>query len=190
MNYFIRHSTLAITLISLSLAFSTHTGQPHRADPATAAASGKPEVSRTDTTREFKVAPDFTLTRMNGESFTLSEHKGKVVVLNIWATWCGPCRKEIPDFVELQEEMRDDNVLFVGVSLDEKGWEVVRPFAKKYDVNYPLVVDDGSVFDGYGPFRGIPMTFIINKKGQVEYVAPGMVTKKIIKPILEKLTRR
>ncbi|SMO60576.1 Peroxiredoxin [Fodinibius sediminis] len=156
----------------------------------TASASYPAEASRTDTSRKLKDAPDFTLEKMNGERFTLSDHEGKVVVLNIWATWCGPCRKEIPDFVEIQEEMREDGVLFVGVSLDEEGWEVVRPFAKKYKVNYPLVVDDGSVFDGYGPFRGIPMTFIINKKGKVEYVAPGMVNKNMIKPALEKLASR
>ncbi|SHE80439.1 Peroxiredoxin [Fodinibius roseus] len=187
-----------ITFISLSLAFFTPTGQPDRAiflHTATAPASdgrqiSREGISRTDTTRQLNDAPDFTLTQMNGESFTLSEHEGKVVVLNIWATWCGPCRKEIPDFVEIQEEMRDEDVLFVGVSLDEEGWEVVRPFARKYEVNYPLVVDDGSVFDGYGPFRGIPMTFVINKKGKLEYVAPGMVNKKTIKPILEKLARR
>ncbi|WP_372639044.1 peroxiredoxin family protein [Fodinibius sp.] len=198
MNYLINHWTLAVALISLPLSFLTHTGQPDRVIPlntAEAVASNGPEISRSgglgaDTTRQLNDAPDFTLDKMNGEPFTLSEHEGKVVVLNIWATWCGPCRKEIPDFIEIQEEMRDNGVLFVGVSLDEEGWEAVRPFAQKYEINYPLVVDDGSVFEGYGPFRGIPMTFIINRKGKLEYVAPGMVNKKVIKPILENLARR
>lgn len=149
-----------------------------------------PATSQADTARELKNAPDFTLKKMDGEPFTLSDHEGKVVVLNIWATWCGPCRKEIPDFIEIQEEMRSDDVLFVGVSLDEEGWDVVRPFAEKYEINYPLVIDDGSVFDGYGPFRGIPMTYIINKKGKIEYVAPGMADVKLLTPVLEKLANR
>lgn len=140
--------------------------------------------------RQLQDAPDFTLNDMSGAPFTLSEHKGKVIVLNIWATWCPPCRKEIPDFVEMQEELRDDNVLFVGVSLDNEGWEVVRPFAKDYNINYPLVVDNGAVYSRYGPFRGIPTTFIINKEGKVEYVAPGMVTKSMIQPILQELAAR
>lgn len=135
-------------------------------------------------------APDFTLKNKAGESFTLSEHEGKVVVLNIWATWCPPCREEIPDFIDIQKEMRDDDVLFVGVSIDRRGWEVVRPFAKKYGINYPIVVDDGAVRQKYGPFRGIPTTFIINREGKVEYVAPGMIRKQRLKPILQKLAAR
>ena len=138
----------------------------------------------------LKDAPDFTLSNMDGEPFTLSEHEGEVVVLNVWATWCPPCRKEIPDFIEIQKEMRDDGVLFVGVSQDKEGWEVVKPFAKEYGINYPLVVDDGTISQKYGPFRGIPTTFIINKKGKVEYVAPGMVNREALQPALEKLANR
>ena len=143
-----------------------------------------------DNGQKLKDAPDFTLNNMNGNPFTLSNHEGKVVVLNIWATWCPPCRKEIPDFIDIQKEMRDEEVLFVGVSVDQEGWEVVKPFAKKYGINYPLVVDDGTINRKYGPFRGIPTTFIINKKGKVEYVAPGMINKQKLKPILKKLASR
>jgi len=140
--------------------------------------------------KELQEAPDFTLKDMEGNSFTLSEHEGKVIVLNVWATWCPPCRKEIPDFIDIQREMRDEGVLFVGVSVDREGWEVVRPFAEKYEINYPLVVDDGTINQKYGPFRGIPTTFIINKKGKVEYVAPGMIDQSILQPVLEKLVKR
>ncbi|MEX0780225.1 MAG: TlpA disulfide reductase family protein [Balneolales bacterium] len=135
-------------------------------------------------------APDFTLTNMEGEPFTMSEHKGKVIVLNIWATWCPPCREEIPDFVELQDEMRDDDVLFVGVSVDESGWDVVKPFADDYQINYPIVVDDGTINNLYGPFPGLPTTFFINKVGQVEHVAPGMVNKAMIEPLLKEMATR
>ncbi|WP_170864409.1 TlpA disulfide reductase family protein [Fodinibius roseus] len=140
--------------------------------------------------REFTTAPDFTLRTMGGEEFTLSDQQGRVVVLNFWATWCAPCRKEIPDFMELHEELKDDGVLFAGISLDEEGWEKVRPYAEDMGINYPIMVDDGGVSRKYGPIRTIPTTFIINKKGQVEYVAPGMLTKDKLQPILEKLAAR
>lgn len=146
--------------------------------------------SQSSSQQEFKEAPDFTLETMEGNTFTLSDQKGKVVVLNFWATWCGPCRKEIPDFMELHQKMKDDGVIFAGVSLDEEGWEKVRPYAKDMGINYPIMVDDGNVSRQYGPIRAIPTTLIINKKGQVEYVAPGMLTKEKLKPILIKLANR
>lgn len=141
------------------------------------------------TTTEYREAPDFSLEQADGNTFRLSEYAGKVIVINIWATWCGPCREEIPEFMELQKEMEGD-VQFVGVSVDEEGWETVRPFEEKFDINYPIVVDDGSVFDGYGPFRLIPMSFIVNKKGNLEYVAPGRIPKYKLKPILQELINR
>ena len=152
-------------------------------------AQNSTDSSKRHSESALKDAPDFTLTRMNGESFTLSNHFGKVIVLNIWATWCPPCREEIPDFIELQNEMKED-VLFVGVSIDQEGWEKVRPFAKEFNINYPIVVDDGIVNRKYGPFRGIPTTFLINKAGKVEFVAPGMVTKQMLQPALDKLINR
>lgn len=140
--------------------------------------------------RDLKDAPDFTLEMMDGEMFRLSDHEGKIIVLNIWATWCPPCRKEIPDFIEIQKNMRDEGVLFVGVALDQEGWKVVRPFAKKYSINYPVVVDNGTVRRKYGPFRGIPTTFIINREAKVAYVSLGMTPKSVLKPVLGKLVNK
>jgi cytochrome c biogenesis protein CcmG/thiol:disulfide interchange protein DsbE len=92
--------------------------------------------------------------------------------------------------MELHKEMKEDGVIFAGVSLDEEGWEKVRPYANDMGINYPIMVDDGNVSRQYGPIRAIPTTLIINKKGQVEYVAPGMLTKEKLKPILTKLANR
>jgi cytochrome c biogenesis protein CcmG/thiol:disulfide interchange protein DsbE len=186
MNISTSHETVTIALVTfLLMAPTLSKSKQTNTDVAAAAQTAQP-----DTTKEYQDAPDFTLKTMNGDPFTLSNHEGKVVVINIWATWCAPCRKEIPDFIKMQQEMRDSGVLFVGVSIDEEGWEAVRPYAKKMEINYPVVVDDGSVFDGYGPFRLIPTSYIINKRGQIEYVAPGMMTERKLKPILEKLTNR
>lgn len=133
---------------------------------------------------EEVAAPDFSQPTLKGGRFHLSDNRGKIVVLNFWATWCGPCRDEIPDFVELQEQMADE-VQFVGVALDEEGIEVVRPFAKKYDINYPIVVDDsGEVARKYGGVRALPTTYVINRKGNIRYRTPGRVPKEILEEAL------
>src|SRR5690625_3916687 len=186
MNPISLYGLLAVVFFSL-LPMAFESSHPEE-KKSYATSSG--QIIQTDTTREYKEAPDFTLETMNGEPFTLSDHEGKVIVINIWATWCAPCRKEIPDFIKMQRDMRDQGVLFVGVSVDEKGWEAVRPYARKMDINYPVMVDDGSVFEGYGPFQLIPTSYIINKKGELEYVAPGMLTEYKLKPILEELVNR
>lgn len=187
-------SFLTVVLVMVGLAVITYFNSN---DPSATAAQNTQadrQVSSASTSsggeRQPQDAPDFSLETMEGEPFVLSDHEGKIVVLNIWATWCPPCREEIPDFIDIQKEMKDEGVLFAGVSVDKEGWSVVRPFAKKMGINYPIMVDDGTVYKKYGPFRGIPTTFIINKKGKVEYSIPGMVTKDKLKPVLEKLASR
>lgn len=133
------------------------------------------------------MAPDFALKTMKGKTFRLSDHRGKVVVINFWATWCPPCRSEIPDFIELQNELGDNGLLFVGVSLDRGGFEVVRPFAEQMGINYPLVVDDGTVTNKYGNVPGLPTTFVVGPKGRVRGYAPGAIRGRRLRPTLKKL---
>jgi len=150
----------------------------------------KPVAIPSDSSR-YKKAPDFTLKTMQGETFTLSDHEGKVVVLNIWATWCGPCRDEIPEFIELQKEMDDQGVLFVGLAIDEAGWDAIRPYARQMGFNYPVVWDEGfDVTKKYGPLRGVPTTFIINRNGRMRYVSSGTISKSDLKPILKKMVEK
>ncbi|NGP88935.1 TlpA family protein disulfide reductase [Aliifodinibius halophilus] len=132
-------------------------------------------------------AKDFTVTLVNGESFQLSKHRGKVVMLNIWATWCPPCEEETPDFVDLYNKYKDDGLLVLGVSIDEQGESVVKPFMEKYDVNYPMVIDDGTIMDKYGPTMGVPTTYVIGPEGNLQYFAVGALTKKELEPRLQKL---
>ena len=188
---FSRFSTNIFFIIPIALSIIA-CGTPNKRASADKAQTTTEQTANTQNAsqQEFKEAPDFTLETMEGNTFTLSDQRGKVVVLNFWATWCGPCRKEIPDFIELHKEMKSEGVIFAGISLDEEGWEKVRPYANDMEINYPIMVDDGNVSSQYGPIRAIPTTLIINKKGQVEYVAPGMLTKEKLKPILTKLADR
>ena len=129
-------------------------------------------------------APDFALEQLNGETFRLSDERGNVVVLNAWGTWCAPCREEMPDFVELQEELGPRGLRFVGAATREEGVEDVRSFAESIGVNYPIVVDDGTVEELYGPYQVMPTTYVIDRQGRVRYYAPGMLTKDTLRPVL------
>ncbi|MDZ7772643.1 MAG: TlpA disulfide reductase family protein [Balneolaceae bacterium] len=133
-------------------------------------------------------AQDFTVTLLNGDSFQLSEQRGKVVVLNIWATWCAPCHTETPDLVDLYETYRDEGLVVLGVSLDDRGESVVRPFMEKYGVTYPIYIDrQDVVMDKYGPTMAVPTTYILGKKGEIRYFATGALTRKELEPRLRDL---
>lgn len=106
-------------------------------------------------------AKDFTLKNIEGKDVKLSEFKGKAIILNFFATWCPPCRAEIPDFIELQKAYGQRGFTFIGVSLvDEKE---SRDYAAQVGINYPILVDDGKASDIYGPVRSIPTTYVIGK---------------------------
>lgn len=110
---------------------------------------------------------DFTMKDLDGKNVSLSSYKGKVVLLNFWATWCGPCKAEVPIFVELQEKYRG-RLVVVGFSVDDTA-EKARAFANQYKINYPILLGEGreDVQEAYGPIWGIPASFIISKDGKV-----------------------
>ena len=141
----------------------------------------------TDLPESGPPAPDFTLTRLNGASFQLSEHRGEVVVLNVWATWCAPCRDEIPGFVQLQREFRDRDVQFVGLSVDASGLGAVRRFAQEQPLNYPQVVSKTVASRKYGTTTTVPRTFVIDKRGRIRYTHSGLLLPGRLQPMLETL---
>lgn len=132
-------------------------------------------------------APDFALPTLAGETLRLSDLRGQVVVLNFWATWCAPCREEIPAFVRLQDDYRSRGVAFVGVSLDEEGAAVVRPFAEAFGINYPIAFDDGAVARQYEGSAGLPTTYFITREGRIRRYMPGALSYEAAVPVLEEL---
>lgn len=145
-------------------------------------------VSRAERANGEPKAPDFTLETVSGETFRLQDHSGSVVVLNFWATWCPPCRREIPDFVSLQRELGDDGLQFVGVALErEAGPAKVRAFAEEMGINYPVGISDGAIAKRYGGVRGLPMTFVIGRDGRIRETIQGIATEDRIRPVLEPL---
>jgi peroxiredoxin len=185
------HATRGLTFASavlIVLAVYTLVFRPDVPErtPAPTPAHARP-VPLTTADTSLQRAPDFTLPTMDGGTFQLSAHRGEVVILNFWATWCAPCRKEIPLFVEMQQELGDEGLQFVGISLDQEGFEVVQPFADDMGVNYPMVVDDGTVAPMYGGIPTVPTTFLIGPEGRVHGYAPGLVTESVLRPRIEKL---
>ena len=124
---------------------------------------------------------DFKLKDMEGKEVALSSFKdqGKVVLLNFWATWCGPCKAEIPGFVELQEKYRD-KLTIIGYSVDDTA-ELAKKYAAQYKMNYPILLGEGreDVQDAYGPIWGIPASFIISKDGKVCRKHMGIAPKAV-----------
>ncbi|MFO8100262.1 MAG: TlpA disulfide reductase family protein [Salinibacter sp.] len=132
--------------------------------------------------------PDTTLQTIDGERLNLAEQDGRVLLVNFWATWCGPCREEIPDLIDLQEALGDDGLTVVGISLDKEGESVVRSFMSNYDFNYPVVVDStGATEQGYGATHGLPTTFVVNADGDVVKRVLGIFPTDEMRPELESM---
>src|SRR2546426_6776865 len=113
------------------------------------------------------LARDWKLADLNGKIVNFSDFRGHVLILDFWATWCAPCRVEIPHFVELQKQYGAKGLAVIGVSLDEQGLEVVKQFAKRFGVNYPIVIGNEKVAQAYGGIDGIPTTFVIDRQGRI-----------------------
>jgi len=136
-----------------------------------------------------KPVPDVTVETLDGQQIDLGEQSGTVLLVNFWATWCPPCREEIPDLVALQKELGPQGFTILGISTDQEGAEAVRPFVDEYDINYPIVVDTARTLQAssLGPVYGLPTTFVVNADGQVVQRVMGMFPVDAMKPRLQKM---
>ena len=131
---------------------------------------------------------DFTLKDMNGEVVNLTSFRGKVILINFWATWCGPCKIEIPWFVDFQEQYADDGLVVLGVSMDDTPEQIV-PFAEEYKVNYPMLVgrEREDFQEAYGPLWGIPVTVLVDRDGKRCRTHMGIATREEFQRDLDEL---
>jgi peroxiredoxin len=137
-------------------------------------------------------APDFQVKDANGQTFRLSDYKGKVVLLNFWATWCGPCKREIPWFTEFERTYKDRGFAVVGVALDDDGWEAVRPFLTAHQMNYRVAVGNMEIerlYSGGAGIESVPTTFLIDREGKIARTHVGLVNKGNYQNELEELLR-
>jgi len=177
-------TAVALLAISIPFVFQAHEDDPAPA-PAQAAVTpaASHEVAGAETPACMADAKpanlDFKLKDLEGKEVALSSFKGKVVLLNFWATWCGPCKAEIPGFVELQEKYKD-KITIVGYSVDDTA-DLAKKYAAEYKMNYPILLGEGreDVQDAFGPIWGIPASFLISKDGKVCRKHMGIAPKAV-----------
>jgi len=130
-----------------------------------------------------------TLPDLQGEKQSISQWKGKVLVVNFWATWCEPCRREMPEFIELQDELRDQGLLFIGIALDQKN--KVQQFSREIGVNYPILlggIEAMELAEAAGNrYAVLPFTVIFNRNGEIASTHVGRIARDKLEPILKPL---
>ena len=138
-----------------------------------------------------KKAVDFTFNDLNDKPVKLSDYRGKIVLVNIWATWCPPCKAEIPGFINLYKKYKDKGLVIIGVSVDRGGKKVVVKFAADYNINYPILIGkDKQITKVFGPIRGIPTTFLIDPDGVIVNKYIGFHSEKKFEEEILKLLKK
>jgi thiol-disulfide isomerase/thioredoxin len=132
------------------------------------------------------IAPDFSLESLDGKTVRLSDLRGKAVLLNFWATWCGPCKIEMPWFVDLQKQYGSQGLQIVGVAMDDGSKEDIAKFAKDMGVNYPILIGKESVGDQYGGVPALPESFLIARDGKIVDKIVGLRGKSEIEDSIKK----
>ena len=144
------------------------------------AASLKPDKDR-------HPAPEFALKDANGKTVRLEDYRGKVVLLDFFATWCGPCKIEIPWFMEMERRNKDRGFAVLGVSMDDEGWDIVKPFLAELGVNYRVVIGNDQTAQLYGGVDALPTTFLIDRNGKIASVHVGLASRKDFEDGIEQL---
>lgn len=121
--------------------------------------------------------PEFSIQDLEGNLFTNENLDGRVALVNFWATWCGPCKIEMPWFVEFQRRYKDQGFTVLAISLDEEGWDPVREFAARLELNFPIVLGDDAVADDFGGIHALPTTLMVNRAGEIVATHTGLVSR-------------
>lgn len=137
---------------------------------------------------DLKPAPNFKITDLNGQDISLSDYQGKVTFLNFWATWCAPCKAEIPGFIEIFEKYKDRGMVIIGISLDSVGEDKIQEFVEEYKITYPVAKGTMGLAREYGAGRMIPETFIIDKQGNIKHKHIGYMDKETLENYFLELT--
>lgn len=141
------------------------------------ASCSQPEKPFVKAEKDRQAAPGFSLKDATGEPFKLADYRGKVVLLNFWATWCPPCQEEIPWFNQFEREFKSRDFAVVGVSLDERGWDAVKPYIARLKVNYRVAVGDAMLAQLYGNVEGLPTSFLIDRQGRIARIHVGQAPR-------------
>jgi len=118
--------------------------------------------------------PEFSLKDANGQTVHPADYKGKVVLLDFWATWCGPCKVEIPWFMEFERQFKDQGFAVLGVSMDEDGWAAIKPYVEDRKMNYRVLLGNDNVSTAYGGLDALPTTLLIDRQGKIALVEFGV----------------
>ncbi len=131
--------------------------------------------------------PEFAIEDLEGDLFTSEALQGKVALVNFWATWCGPCKIEMPWFVEFQRKYKDEGFTVLAISLDEGGWEPVREFAARMELNFPVVMGDDPLALDFGGIHALPTTMMVDRTGNIVSTHTGLVSKQVYQTEIEEL---
>ena len=134
-----------------------------------------------------KKAPEFSLKDVNGQVIKLSDFKNKVVIIDFWATWCPPCRQEIPHFIDLYSQYKGRGLEIIGIALDQGGEKAVKEFAAANKINYTVLLGNNEVSDLYGGIEAIPTTFILDKDANIRKKYIGYTDKKVFETDIKEL---
>jgi thiol-disulfide isomerase/thioredoxin len=162
-------AALALALLTLPMLRGSRGGGESLAKAGSPAPSAEGSCDQTG-----KGTFDFVLKNEFNQPVKLAEYKGKVVIVNFWATWCGPCKTEIPDFVKLYAQYKDKGLVIVGISIDDSP-EQLQSFMREYKMNYPVVQMRPEVEDAWGPFYGYPTSFVVARDGSIctKHIGPA-----------------
>ena len=175
----------ALLILWLTLLLAACTQEKGEAPPPPVADTTAQHTARIEPEAPYP-APAFALPTLAGDTLRLADLEGQVVVLNFWATWCAPCRAEIPDLNHLHTELAPEGLTVVGVALEESR-EVVAPFAASFGIAYPVALDDGALAADLGGVWGLPTTFVLDRQGRVVHRVIGLFPTEAMRPTLHTL---